>query len=274
MEKFFIQTFFAVGIVTTSSLFALTEMPWFRPPLDLIGQAEVNPSFFPSVKDGFDPLDYHSQNLLVKGALLFPILPTIDVEGEITLFRSSKYPFGFESAALQSRILLLDDLGGDPISLDVGCSMRFVGRKRVHDVATPYHNRANFELTTAVGKEWQKGRTWFSRCYLVLGLGQANRGYPWTRFYLRGDQKLFSQLAVEGFLAGYFGLGPRNTVDLAHFPSYAYIQHQNIDIGVGLSYFFKVYGEISFSYGYRLFAHAFPEKNQTFKLTYSIPFSL
>ncbi len=274
MKRFWVWGSIVLGVVANSTLCALTEMPWFQTPLEFVGRLVVNPSFFTNVKNGYNPTHYHSTNVLAEAALLVPILPTVDVEAEITLLRTSKYPFGFESVALQGRMLFLDDLSGDPISLDVGFNIRIVAAQRLHDVATPYHNLANFELTSAIGKEWQWRENWLARSYLVLGLGEANKGYPWTRFYLRGEVELVSQLALNAFLAGYFGLGPRNNVNVSHFSSYALIQHQNVDIGAGLSYFFKVYGELSFMYAYRLFAHAFPDKYQSFRLSYSIPFSL
>jgi|JI9StandDraft_1071089.scaffolds.fasta_scaffold19560_3 hypothetical protein len=260
--------------LVSNTLSALTEMPWFYPPFECQFGAVVDPNFFRDVKDGFNPVRYHSNNVLAEVSLLVPITEAIDIETELTLQKSSKYSFGFESVALQGRMQFLDDLSGDPVSLDAGLNVRIVSGQRLRDVATPYHNLANFELTGAVGKEWSSKGDFVARSYLTLGVGEAIRGYPWVRFFLRGEVKPLTVLSFNGFLRGYFGTGPENHVNVSKFSSYAFIQHQNIDVGGGATWFFRLYGELSFNYAIRLFAHAFPDKYQSFCLSYTIPFSL
>jgi hypothetical protein len=108
----------------------------------------------------------------------------------------------------------------------------------------------------------------------MAAIGQANRGYPWTRElgvwqYNLNDRHRFTLFADLDV-----GFGNKQHVNVRHFSGWGKFQHQSLDLGAGYSLRLGVYGRLSVLYAYRVFAHNFPERVNFVSLTYTIPFSL
>lgn len=257
----------------TIQINALEEQPWFHPPFNFHGKGAVDASFFTGVNNGYNPIDYHSTNIQVIGGLLAPISPKLDVEIEIELESTSKINFGFESAAIQMRRLILNDIIGDFISFDLGTNIRFVPRNRLTDVAVPYHDLWNIELTAAIGKEFTKDEDWLWRTFVLAAVGQANRGYPWLKANFDIRAKAFKDYIFSAFLRSYFGLGHYTLINVNNFDGYAMFRHQSIDIGATFTVLFTARGSLTLSFTHRFLAKTFPEDYNSFRLTYDLPFS-
>lgn len=182
--------------------------------------------------------------------------------------------WSLRSGAFQSRIGLLDDIAGDPLSLTLGLDLRGATGHLLKSVATPYASEFNLEISCSAGKEWAKREHWKMRSYATLYAGQGNRGYPWTRAILAFDYRPFFPLSLSLFSETYVGFGGKQCVDVDHFHGWARFQHQSVDIGALCSYRMGVYGNVAASYAYRVFAHNYPERVNALIFSYSIPFSV
>lgn len=204
------------------------------------------------------------------------VCPTPDSEADVDfeMAHTSERAWGFQSLGLQYRILWLDDIIGDPISLITGISVRGTNHQSVQDVNSPYHSYFNAELNASFGKEWEDPPYWRNRLYLFTAVGMANRGLPWVRGRLsfQGNQK--DRRRWEVFADTYIGFGRHQTVHIDHFHGYANIQHRSIDIGGAYRFVFPIWGTFSAEYAYRLYAHSFPAHASFFTLRYVLPFSL
>lgn len=252
---------------------ALEKGPWLREPWYFCAGTDLGYSYFTNVNQGYNPERYHSNNVLFDLFAILPFFPLWEGEVEIEFWQTSKRSFGWESLAGQLRYAFWDELSGDPCSFTIGGVIRGLPASRLRDVATPYHNLWNFELTGAVGKEASRGGEWIVHTYLFGAIGQANKGSPWVRalFDLRG--KVFSCFELGGFIAGYFGLGRETLVDVNNFQSYARIAHRNLDVGGEVALDFATYGRVSFEYAARVYARSFPANYESFIGRYEFSFS-
>ena len=197
-----------------------------------------------------------------------------DMQGEIELAKTNSINWTLRSAALQARYQMLDDISGDPLSLTFGMNVRGAPHHFLRDVGTPYAAECNVEMSCAAGKEWSKDGMWTMRTYGFATVGIANRGLPWTRELFVWEVNWQDTHRLSLFTAGNVGFGGQQHVNVNHFDGWGKIQHQSVDLGVAYGYHFFLYGTLSVSYAYRLFAHNFPERVNAFALSYCVPFSL
>lgn len=251
----------------------LIKKPWFAPPYKFRVGSDVDVSFFSDVENGFNPLGYRSTNVDWALFALIPFQETVDFQIEANFQRTSAKDFNFQTLVGQLRKQFLSDVRGDPISLCWGFNYRYVSKSRLSDVATPYHNVSNFELTAALGKEWANDFQWYLRTFLWGGAGQANVGSPWARFDFNIQGKSYGNYLIGGGAKGYFGFGGERGVNVSQFSSYARIHHQSVDVYAQFGYLSTVWGSLVFRYLYRPYARSFPDQYNAFMLSYTYPFS-
>jgi hypothetical protein len=255
------------------SLGALEMKPW----LGEVWEFEFTPSFtysrYNNVQDGYPPFQHPSNDHVL--ALDLAVAPSAhwDMALEVEFADTPRQKMGYRSAAFQARVLWTDDIIGDPVSFTTGISLRGVSRHSLNDVSCPYHSNGNLELNAALGKEWGHSYEWSVRTFGFGGVGQANRGFPWARFFamIEGNQRDTHRFGL--FSAGYFGFGNKDRVPVDHFDGYASIHHQSVDVGASYGYHFEVWGTITLAYTRRVYAKSFPENVNFFTLAYSLPFS-
>lgn len=264
----------ALALVSTSCLFALETKPWFGDVYEFDFQGVYSFSRFTKVDGASKQLKNPLNNHDFLFDLGFTPSPSFDFQVEGEFAQTTLTGFNFRSAALQGRYRLLDDIAGDPISLTFGLIFRGASPHFLHDVSTPYAAECNTELTCALGKEWSSEGMWTMRTYGLATLGQANRGYPWTRELALWELNLNDTHRFTLFGEGYFGFGGQQHVNVDHFDGWGKFQHQSIDLGLSYGYKFDVYGVLTGSYAYRVFAHNFPEHVNFFILSYQLPFSM
>lgn len=267
-----IRASFLFLVCLCGSLSAFTEKPWLAEPY--IAEASLSYAFqhYSSIADEVGAKTSSNDNFL-WGDLSFSFMDNWDMQAELELDATTMKHFGFESFGLAARKVLLNDLRGDLVSLVVGGNMRAVPHGRLPDPSTPYHNVFNMEVNLCVGREWNDYFDWYYRTWGLIALGQANKGYPWIRtdYHLQG--KVRDKWEWDAFLIGYFGTGNKRTIDLSTFMGYYNIAHQSIDIGLGGSYLLGIWGKISASGSYRVYAKAYPQHAGIFTISYTLPFS-
>jgi hypothetical protein len=196
----------------------------------------------------------------------------LQFEGEFA--KSDHINWALRSAAMQGRVQFLDDISGDPVSLAFGLSIRGAPHHFLRDVGTPYASEFNLELTGSVGKEWSEEGMWTMRTYGFAAVGIANRGYPWTRELFVWQYNWHDAHRLSLFALSDVGFGGKQHVNVKRFNGWAKFQHQSIDLGITYGYKMGVYGTLSASYAYRIFAHNYPQHVNFLTLSYCIPFSL
>lgn len=253
---------------------AFETQPWMGNFLEL----RFIPSFtyrkYPSVNGAYNPTAYSSHDRFTNLNVEIP-LSSWDVEIGIEFADTTRQSLGTQSVGTQIRYQWLDDVVGASLSLVSGLNVRWVSKRSLQDVSCPYHAEWDFEITNAIGKEFDQLEKWLFRTYGFLGVGQANQGRPWVRGIISCEALFKERHRLEILSEGYFGFGKTRRVNIDDFTGYANIFHQSIDIGA--SYYYKIsriWGEISIHYSYRVFAKDFPAHANTFMLAYNIPFSV
>jgi hypothetical protein len=252
---------------------ALEEKPWFYSPYNFHFKTLFDVSFFTNVNNGYNPIGYNSTIYEATFGLVAPVSPTVEAEIEAQFEKTSKLYFGFESAALQIRRLIFNDIAMDPVSFDVGFNIRGVPMYRLRDVAVPYHDIWNFEFNASLGKEFTREEDWLWRTFLFAAVGQANRGYPWVKANFDLRAKAFKEYIVAMFVRSYFGLGNKTAININDFYGWGMYRHQSIDAGVSFTFLLGPKGELNLSYQHRFYARTYPEDFNYFLISYDLPFS-
>lgn len=256
------------------SLSALQVQPWFHEIYEFTFTPSYTYSRYRDVQNGHPQLKSASNDHLIAFDLGISPMQKWDVDADLEFADTPRQSLGFRSSALQLRYQWLDDIAGDPVSVTTGISGRGVGGHSLKDVSCPYHSYANFELNSAVGKEWDTGPFWFLRTFGFAAVGMANHGFPWMRALIDLEGNLHHTHRLGLFAEGYFGFGDKTRVHVDHFRGYSSLRHQSIDVGLKYTYAFQIWGRLSLAYTRRVFARSFPENVNFFTICYQLPFSL
>lgn len=252
---------------------ALHTKPWLGNGYEFELDSAFTYSRYRKVQDASVQLRHPSNDKLYALDLGFTASDAMDFEAEMEFADTPRQSLGWRSAALQGRYLWLNDIEGDPCSLITGLNVREVSKHSVRDVSSPYHYYLNFELNTAVGKEWSSQGLWTMRAYGLAALGQANRGSPWLRGLGVWEGNIRDRHRFLFDIDGYFGLGNKGHVDVDRFHGWARVHHQSIDLGLGYAMHMQIWGTLGIKFAYRLFAHSFPEHVYFLTFFYHLPFS-
>lgn len=255
------------------TLSALHKDPWFHNAFEVDFTTSFDYSWFSKVQGASRQLSssLHDRDLCFDLGLT--PLPLFDVRFEGEFAKVESINWALRSGALQTRIGILDDIAGDPMSLTLGLNVRAATGHFLKTVATPYASELNFELTGAIGKEWSNKTVWLSRVYGLVTLGQANRGSPWTSALAAYQVNVKNRHRFTLFADGLVGWGGKKHVDVNHFRGWAEFQYRAIDLGAGYGYRAGSYGELSIHYSYRVFARTYPENVNSLMVAYTVPFS-
>ena len=125
------------------------------------------------------PLEHPSNDHVLSFDLAFAPSSSWQIDTELEFADTPRQSMGYRSVAFQVRYLWMDDLLGDPVSWTTGGVIRGVSKHSLKDVGCPYHADINFEISTAIGREWDRGFDWRIRLFGGAVVGMANCGYPW-----------------------------------------------------------------------------------------------
>ncbi len=259
-------------LLLPASLFALEEEPWFGDFCQFHARPLYEYNIFDRVDHAEPQLKNAFQTHLVDLELDITLPETWNFGAEIEFADTSKTS-GYRSFALQVRKLWLDDVCGDPVSLTTGFVYRDSSKKLRKALSTPYHAQANFELHTAIGKEWSCGCYWTFRTYGLVAIGQGSEGYPWARGDLSIWWNYYDRQQVRLFSESYWGFGNRNVVPVDDFQGWSKIGHQSVDLGLSFRQSIGCYGWLRLSYQFRVYAKSYPEYVHTGIFSIDFPFS-
>ena len=264
----------AAVLLFSCHLFSLEEAPWLGNVYEFRLYTDFAYSQYSEISHAIKQPSYAYNNYVNDVAAIFTPTQTLELEVELNMARTPHQTYGFRSAALQARVLFLDDIAGDFVTLNAALNTRAVGGRSVRDVSSPYASYWNGEATVSVGKEFTKELDWKTRGYLFGSVGLANHGSFWNRYKASFEARFLSHQALEAFSVGYFGYGSEKDIDIEHFKGWGFIRHRSIDIGAKYSYIFDLWGTLSASYACRVWAYSYPEREQTVQVSYTLPFSL
>ena len=256
------------------ALFGLDRVPWFCTIWEFAFTPTYTYSRYPKVQHGVPHLQNPSNDQLLSLNLDVSPATNWQLATEVEFADTPRQAMGLRSIAFQARYLLLDDILGDPVSLTTGLVVRGVSEHSLKDVSCPYHSDINFEINTAIGREWDHGFEWKVRVFGGASAGMANRGFPWMTGFAMIEGQVHQTNRIGLFLDAAAGFGGRRDVFINHFHGYADIGHRNLDIGVKYTYVFDIWGHFSVSYARRIYARSFPEQVNFFTVSYMLPFSL
>jgi hypothetical protein len=267
------RLFLYLGLGITTCATAFEEKPWLGDFLGFYLDSSYTYSRFNHVQNAVHQLRHASNDNLLTFDLNFCPADGWDIDLEAEFAHTPRQRWGRRSLATQLRYRWLDDIAGDPISLTTGLSIRQVAHVSVRDISSPYAARWDFEVHSAIGKEWSRGPSWYMRWYGVGALGQGNRGSPWTRarLVLEGNREDHHQVSLFGY--GYWGFGSQEKVNIAHFHGWGQIDHGSIDLGAGYRYVTDVWGYLWLEYSHRVYARSYPAAVNTVQIGYHLPFT-
>ncbi len=255
-------------------LFSLETKPW----LGNLGEFEFASAYtysrFTRVQDARVQPHGPSNDHLLRLDLKVTPSAIWDVQAELELTATPRQSFGYRSAAVQGRVQWFNDIAGDLVSWTTGLNVREVSGVSLRDVSSPYHAYLDIELTSAIGKEWSKKAYWVARTWGNLAIGMGNQGSPWISALWVGEKNWNNRHRAILFADGYVGLGIKQHVNVDHFHGWGKFQHRSIDVGAGYQYHFDLWGDLTLSYAYRVYARTFPEKVSFLTIEYKIPFSV
>lgn len=255
------------------SLQALEVEPWLGEIYEFHFLSSYSYSFYSSVEGSTAPLKGTSKDHLLYFDLEFPFSPDWACDADLQFVDTPRQSFSYRAAALQLRYLWLDDIVGDPVSLTTGFNLRYTSSRSLHDVSCPYHANVDFQANFSIGKEFDQFEFWRLRIWGYGNLGIANRGSPWMSAIL-GLEGNFDERHKWGIYAdGRHGFGRRTWINISDFNGYAKIRYKAIDIAFQYGYRFGVYGTLKAAYSRRLLAKRYPQRMNTFLISYLLPFS-
>lgn len=267
---------FGVFILLSMSLHGngFKKDPWIEQWL----QFRFEPSFlyrmYPFVSGAVNPSTYSSKDRFTQIEMGGVVAPNMDLELLIEFADTRKQRLGTQSAGGQVAYQLFDDYVGDILSYTPSVNIRFVSSRSLKDVSCIYHYSWNFEIGQAIGKEWSFDDRWIFKPYLFLGVGQANKGSPWIRSFIQLEGSYYQKHLLSLICDGYFGFGKNHFVNIDAFNGYAQVYHQSVDLGLKYKFHISpIFGDVSLSYSYRVFAKNFPSHANSFEFMYSLPFS-
>ncbi len=263
-----------IGLAFISAVEALDRKPWFGDVYEFELDASFAYSFYSTINHATVQPHGVSRSYVPLVGIGFVPSENISLDMDIEFARTPIQNFSFRSFAAQGRLLLLDDIAGDPLSWTVGVDMRGVSGKSVRDVNSPYASYFNAQVSSAIGKEISSGDTWVFRSYLWGALGLANHGAPWVNAYFAMEGNLQDTHRFTLFSDGCFGLGHRCEVNIFDFHGWGPYRHLSVDIGARYQYVFSLWGALGLRYAYRVYARTYPERLQLFEFSYTLPFSL
>jgi hypothetical protein len=252
----------------------LHTKPWLGNVYEFEWDGAFTYSRYHKVQDASVQLKHASNDKLYAWDLGFTASDSMDIQAEVEFADTPRQCFSWRSVALQGRYLWLNDVEGDSCSVITGFNIREVNRRSVRDVSSPYHYYLNFELNTAIGKEWSNDNSWTMRTYGFGALGTANRGSPWLKAMGVWEANVRDTHRFLLDIEGYFGCGDKKHVDVDHFHGWARVHHQSIDLAIGYAYHMQIWGTWGLRYAHRIFAKSFPEHVNFITLFYRLPFSI
>lgn len=237
------------------------ESTEYRPWFGNIYEFEFRTSFiyqsYSKISSG-SSLENHSSDDLFLHASLSSAITDLSFEGEIVEARTRHQKGDIDQLKITGRYVWENDLAGDPWSLTTGMSYTQAFQRSLNDISSFHHGLYEGEAFLSMGKEFFFETGWNHRWWSVVGVGIAERGSPWIRFYVVYEKCLQqNRQELQLLLHSLWGLGHKK-LHFHDFSGYGPIRHQSVDLGLRYIYLLDYFGSASLEYAYRVHAENFP----------------
>lgn len=246
--------FFLVSICQAS---ATEYQPWLGNVYEFELRSSLMYQDYTWLSTGSHLKKYSSNDVFLNASLGGALPSGFGLEAEITQARTRHQKGDIDQFKATGRYVWQDDIAGDPLSVTPGLSLIYALPYSLKDVSSFHHGRAEAELFLSIGKETPVETMWGSRWWSMLGIGMADRGFPWIRFDLSYEKRLWDRHEMQLFMYSLWGTG-RKRLHLDDFDGYGRIQHQSVDIGLRYTYLLEFFGNVSLEYSYRVHGRNFP----------------
>ncbi len=247
--------------------------PWIGNYLEFEWNSTLRFQSFQKLAASSHHSHYASDDFFLTTSLALAAKPDFSLDIEATAARTRRQSGSIDQIRLNGRIVWLDDIVGDPITLTTGVGFIQAFDWSVKDISSFHHGRSEAEMFLSVGKEWAEDDQWTSRTWAVAALGSAIRGSPWIRFDVAYAKRVKLCHEFELFAHTLWGLG-RKQLHRDHFHGYGSIHHQSIDVGCRYTYLIEFFGSASIEYAKRIYAHHFPVQAHQISLSLLYTFGL
>lgn len=256
------------------SLAATQYLPWLGNLYEFEWRNSLLSQYYPHLASPSCCRHYSSNDLFVTSSLCNAIDTNFALEGELTLAHTTRQSWGVDNFRLSGRYVWLDDVAGDLITLTTGAVLTQSFVPSLNDISSFHHGRSEAEIFVSFGRECSHGQPlWDSRMWGMLGIGFAERGFPWIRTLLAYEQRFCDCHEFRYMIETLWGLGHQRLCP-HHFHGYGPIQHQSIDLSLRYTYLIEYFGALNIDYAYRIYARNFPERTQCVTIMLTKTFGL
>lgn len=264
---------FLLFIAVQSSLCGMEDAPWFRRYLLPYVTAGVNYQTYEKIAVDSHPQDHWGSGFEEYLSLYLSPLSQWCVEIEAITVDDRDRSFGFDSAKITGRYLVLSDIEGDPISLALGLSFAGVSGMGLRDRSMFHQGKEEYEFHVAVGKEVTCGPIWDWHTWGVVGVGIADRGSPWVWGKVTLAKQLQEWASWSLFVSSRANFGNHKMNLEGRFHGYGALRQNSVDVGG--SFIYRLYcGEIELVYQWRPWGRNCPVNDHQVALSYILPWSL
>ena len=229
--------------------------------------------YVPSIDQGINPIDFHSHNNLYETSISGALVEGQDFFVGMGFNTSAKSSFSFLYFSLEYRIALLNQLVGDPFSLQIAPVITFVPRYKIRDPNTPFQNILCPSLLLSIGAEMDRDEQWIARFFFASQIGISNNGGPFLdldlRLFRKFDDRYILSLGVQELI----GFGKYNVVNIDAFEGWSKIDHRSTALTASFGYIIDVYGTLEFSCAYRPFSRSYLQNDSSLGVAFNYPFS-
>ena len=254
-------------------IYGVQREPYLPEPYTFEFKNSYAYQYIPSIDQAINPIDFHSNN-----NFCFSSLSGAFNEGQAIFFElganaTSLSSFNFFQATVQYRFALLNELIGDPLTLQIAPVFSFIPNYRIKDVNTDYQNTVNVSTICSFGREIEYKNDWVAKFYGVVEGGISSGLGPFFDIEFAALAKLSELYILKLSFLEFIGFGRKNVVNVSNFNGWSEISHQSLQIQASFSFILGFYGNLDFSYGYRIYSKSYFQNDSTFQVSYTFPFS-
>lgn len=177
---------------------------------------------------------------------------------QANMAKTSRMAFGFDQWLGFINYKWFNDIAGDRLTLTTGVQLAINSRRSVQDFALYHSGEWEFEIHSAIGKEYACGPNWLFRGWLDLSVGIANRGAPWLKGLLALESHFYYAHYISLLSRCWSGFGSHN-IHCDNFRGYGSIGHNNFDVGAAYQYDAFCFGFFGLEFYYGIASHNYPE---------------
>ena len=261
-------------LLSFSQGFATEYQPWLGNWYEFECRSSLLYQEYPKLSTGDGTIKRDEQDLFLNVSLA-NARPDPDMGFELEFRQAGtwKQKGDLDQIKFTSRLVLRDDVAGDPLSVTIGLSYTQAFKHSLQDVSSFHHGYYEGEGFISIGQEKADETIWESRWWSLFSLGVAERGSPWCRVWLNYEKRFLEKHEVQVSCRSLWGFGNRSLCE-KKFNGYGSVHHQSIDLGLRYTYLLEFYGSLSIEYAYRVYGKNFPVQTNCVFVQYLATFGL